>query len=65
MELPYGFGPPRPAKPSLELLGETLVELGQITEAKTVLETNLGRTPNKALTVAALAAANTKLAGAN
>jgi hypothetical protein len=39
--------------------------LGQTAEAKTVLETNLGRTPNKALTVAALAAANTKLAGAN
>ena len=65
MELPYGFGPPRPAKPSLELLGETLVELGQIAEAKTVLEANLGRTPNKALTIAALAAANTKLASAD
>jgi tetratricopeptide (TPR) repeat protein len=63
LDLPYGFGPPRPAKPSLELLGETLVALGQFDEAKAVLANNLSRTPNKALSVAALAAAESGLEG--
>jgi len=57
MELPFGFGPPSPAKPSLELLGETLVALGQHEEAREVLRTALSRTPNKALSLAALEAA--------
>jgi len=53
--LPFGFGPPKPAKPSLELLGEVLISLKMYDEAKTVLESSLKRTPNKALTVKALA----------
>lgn len=55
--LPSGYGPPDPAKPSLELLGETLLGLGRIKEARTVLATALSRTKGKALTVTALAAA--------
>ncbi len=54
LELPYGFGPPRPAKPSLELLGETLVTLGRYAEAEAVLQKTLTRTPNKALGLLAL-----------
>jgi tetratricopeptide (TPR) repeat protein len=61
LELPHGFGPPRPAKPSLELLGETLNSLGQFSEAKGVLEKTLNRTPNKSLTVAALETAKAGL----
>lgn len=61
LELPYGFGPPKPAKPSLELLGETLITLGQFDEAKQALTKTLSRTPNKTLSVAALAAAETAL----
>lgn len=57
MELPFGFGPPSPAKPSLELLGETLVALGRLEEAQEVLRKALSRTPNKARSVAALEAA--------
>jgi len=64
LELPYGFGPPRPAKPSLELLGETLVSLGQLDEAREVLTQTLSRTPNKALSVAAMAVVETGLKGA-
>jgi tetratricopeptide (TPR) repeat protein len=57
-ELPFGFGPPQPAKPSLELLGETLLAMGQKKEARSVLEETLSRTPNKALSLKALAATN-------
>lgn len=60
-KLPFGFGPPDPAKPSLELLGETLLGLGRIEEAHTALSTALSRTRGKALTVAALAAAEAAL----
>ena len=60
-KLPFGFGPPDPAKPSLELLGETLLGLGRIEEAHRALTTALSRTRGKALTVAALAAAEAAL----
>ena len=60
-KLPFGFGPPDPAKPSLELLGETLLGLGRIEEAHAALTTALSRTRGKALTVAALAAAEAAL----
>ncbi len=62
MDLPFGFGPPRPAKPSLELLGETLSTLGENEQALAILNSSLSRTPNKLATVAALAALNTKMA---
>ncbi len=62
MDLPFGFGPPQPAKPALELLGESLLKTGQLEEAKTILKTSLSRTPNKAASVSALEAAQTALA---
>ena len=54
MELSYGFGPPYPEKPSLELLGEMLIATGQYEEAQTVLKQSLSRTPNKAISKKAL-----------
>jgi hypothetical protein len=54
MNLPFGFGPPKPAKPGLELLGETLVIMGQFEEAKEVFNNSLKRTPNKISSVTAL-----------
>lgn len=65
MGLPYGYGPPEPEKPSLELLGETLLAMERFSEASEILETNLTRTPNKAVSVSALAATETALANAN
>lgn len=64
LELPFGFGPPSPAKPSLELLGETLLLQGRYAEAIETLQANLKRTPNKLASVAALATAEAKLAAA-
>ena len=63
--LPYGYGPPEPEKPSLELLGETLLELERFAEAREILKTNLTRTPNKVVSVRALAATETALASTN
>jgi tetratricopeptide (TPR) repeat protein len=62
MDIPFGFGPPQPAKPSLELLGEALVQTGNYAEAVTVLKTSLSRTPGKALSLKASAAAEAGLA---
>lgn len=62
MDLPFGFGPPSPAKPSLELLGERLIEAGRYAEAVEALQQNLKRTPNKLASVAALAIAEERLA---
>lgn len=61
MDLPFGFGPPYPAKPGLELLGEVLVEIGQFEEAKEVLALALSRTKGKALVLIALAKAEAGL----
>lgn len=55
--LPFGFGPPNPAKPAFELLGEKLLEAGRITEAQDVLEKAARRTRGKRLTLIALNAA--------
>jgi len=63
LDLPFGFGPPRPAKPSLELLGETLLAMGQYAEAREVLKTSLTRTPNKAMSIRALDATERALSG--
>jgi tetratricopeptide (TPR) repeat protein len=60
--LPYGFGPPQPPKPSLELLGETLIELGRPEEALEALHAGLARTPNKRASMTAIAAAEAALA---
>jgi len=57
LALPLIYGPPEPQKPSLELLGETLLKIGKPREAHEVLSQALSRTQGRALTIAALAAA--------
>lgn len=56
-ETPFGFGPPVPAKPAYELLGEVLLELGRADEAKAQFEVAIGRTPGRAKTLLGLARA--------
>lgn len=63
--LPFGYGPPAPAKPSHELLGETLLALGKMDEARKVLTEALSRTHNKRLSLAALAAVEAATPGSN
>ncbi len=68
-DAPFGFGPPVPAKPSNELLGETLLALGRHDEALAQLETALRRTPRRPAALLALARVagaqgNTELADA-
>ena len=63
LALPLIYGPPVPQKPSLELLGETLLKVGKPKEAHEVLTHALSRTKGKALTIAALAAAKNSMAG--
>ena len=48
---PFASGPPRVAKPSLELLGEALAALGRNEEASEAFEAQLARTPGRALAV--------------
>jgi len=50
-EMPAGFGPPVPAKPSRELLGEILLRAGRAEEALAQLERALERTPRRATTL--------------
>ena len=45
--LPSAFGPPLIAKPSHELLGEFLLDRGQIAEARTAFENALSRAPRR------------------
>lgn len=60
-DMPFGFGPPSPAKPSLELLGETMVKSGDFESAVPILERALSRTPNRKKTLEALAMARESL----
>jgi tetratricopeptide (TPR) repeat protein len=53
---PFGFGPPTPPKPSHELLGEVLLELGRRDEARDAFEHALERAPRRALSLAGLEA---------
>ena len=53
--LPFDFGPPEPAKPAFELLGESLVELGRMEEAGQAFRKQLARTPNRTASLAGLA----------
>lgn len=53
-ETPYGYGPPFPAKPSYELLGETLLGLGRAGEAVEAFSESLLRAPRRALSVIGL-----------
>jgi tetratricopeptide (TPR) repeat protein len=46
-ELPVAFGPPTIVKPSYELLGDALLELGQYQQAHDAYEKQLNRTPDR------------------
>jgi tetratricopeptide (TPR) repeat protein len=59
--LPFDFGPPLVEKPSRELLGEVLLEIGRPAEARHELELALRRTPGRALTLLDLARAKRAL----
>ena len=56
-QIPLHFGPPFIEKPSLELLGEVLIEAGRTDDAQTVLAEAEVLTPNRR----ALAEARTRL----
>jgi hypothetical protein len=56
-EMPYSFGPPSIAKPTAELLGEVLLELGRAAEASSAFLTQLERTPLRAASLLGLARA--------
>jgi tetratricopeptide (TPR) repeat protein len=57
LQLPTGMGPPRPIKPALELLGETLLEIGRPVEARAEFERALQRYPNRSASVLGVARA--------
>lgn len=63
-ETPFGFGPPVPAKPASELLGEILLEAGRTEEALAQLESALRRTPRRARSLVAKLEAARQLARA-
>lgn len=60
--LPYEFGPPAVLKPTWELLGEALLELGRGEEAAEAFRTALARTPGRSLAAEGLSRA-TELGG--
>ena len=51
---PFGYGPPFPPKPALELLGEILLETGRAEDAVKVFQTSLERTPRRGLSLQGL-----------
>ena len=55
--LAFGFGPPTPPKPSHELYGEVLLELGRPAEARQQFEAALARAPRRARSLLGLARA--------
>jgi len=59
--LPFEYGPPDPAKPAYELLGESLVELGRHQQANEAFRTQLKRTINRTASLAGLAFAAEQL----
>jgi len=58
------FGPPAIYKPTNELLGELLLELGRSAEARDAFQVALGRAPGRRSVVQALARADNKMMGA-
>lgn len=50
----YGYGPPFPVKPSHELVGEVLLDLGRGAEAAEAFQASLLRAPRRALSVIGL-----------
>jgi tetratricopeptide (TPR) repeat protein len=55
--MPAAFGPPFVDKPSGELLGELLLELGRAAEARAAFEASLARTPERTAALLGLARA--------
>ena len=53
--MPYDYGPPFPAKPANELLGETLAAEGRSDEAAQAFKAALKRSPGRRLSSAGLA----------
>jgi tetratricopeptide (TPR) repeat protein len=58
--LSYEYGPPIPAKPSRELLGELLLDAGRAADAQRAFAAALERTPGRALALIGLTRAATK-----
>lgn len=56
-QTPFGYGPPFPPKPALELLGEILLELDRAENAVEAFQTSLERTPRRALSLRGLSRA--------
>ncbi len=56
--MPIAFGPPRPIKPTHELLGEVLLSMGRAEEARAEFTQALERAPNRRLSTAGLAQAD-------
>jgi predicted negative regulator of RcsB-dependent stress response len=55
--MPYDYGPPFPAKPANELLGEALLAEGRRDEAAEAFKAALKRAPGRRLSIAGLAKA--------
>lgn len=58
-QTPFGYGPPFPPKPSLELLGEILLAIDRPGDAVTAFQASLERTPRRALALQGLSKAAT------
>jgi predicted negative regulator of RcsB-dependent stress response len=56
--MPYGFGPPEPAKPARELLGDVLLAAGRTADARAAFQAELERAPKRRLSVEGLKAAS-------
>lgn len=54
LKMPFRFGPPRLIKPTGELLGDILLELGRTEEASDAYKAQLARTPNRANSLSGL-----------
>lgn len=61
ISIPMSFGPPSVEKPSYELLGETLLELGRHDEAVAAFKKQLARTPRRTQVLEGLADASEAL----
>jgi tetratricopeptide (TPR) repeat protein len=60
-KLPFAFGPPEIEKPSHELLGEMLLDVGSPAEARRELAIALAHTPGRSLTLLDMTRANRAL----
>ncbi|MGA8037813.1 MAG: hypothetical protein WA823_14890 [Candidatus Acidiferrales bacterium] len=60
-DLPYAFGPPSPAKPSEELLGQLLLKANKASEAREAFAASLQRAPRRAESLLGLARAESAM----